>query len=151
MAARLSLSRRNRLIRQLARAERTLAGWSVALARATSSDSGEAAAVASAHAMVHMISEARESVRRRLAELDTTSPAAAQSYSEERLSGAVRFYLRRRSLAGLCLRACRCCGRALGRAFRVAESVADLATARVLYGDLRAFEKQLWVLDPRAA
>ncbi len=151
MAMRLSLSRRNRLIRHLTRAERTLADWAVSLDQAGPTEAVDPASAANIRAMMLLVSEARESVRRRLAELNVTLPAREQSELRKGLVRAARFYLRRRSLAGLCLRACRCCGRAVGLAYRVASAVADSATERVLYGSLRAFEKQLWVLDPRVA
>ena len=51
----------------------------------------------------------------------------------------------------LCVSACRACGRALGSAFREAQSMADAASARSLYFSIRELEKQLWVLDPRQA
>ncbi|HYD85307.1 MAG TPA: hypothetical protein VEA63_14675, partial [Opitutus sp.] len=51
----------------------------------------------------------------------------------------------------VCANACRACGRALGTAFREAQAAADAAAAKILYGSLRALEKQMWVLDPRQA
>jgi len=53
-----------------------------------------------------------------------------------------------RRSARMGVKACRGCGRALVRAFQEAQRAADSATANLLYGSMRAVEKQLWVVDP---
>ena len=97
--------------------------------------------------LLTMVIEARQGVERRLAELGVSA-------STGKVEGAmVSRKTRTRSTAvstlSVCVNACRACGRALGAAFHEAQSMADAASARILYFSIRDFEKQLWVLDPR--
>lgn len=96
-----------------------------------------------------MVIEARQGVERRLAEL-------GMSATTGKVGGTVvgrktRTRSAAASTLSVCVNACRACGRALGSAFHEAQSMADAASARILYFSIRDFEKQLWVLDPRQA
>ncbi|HTO04402.1 MAG TPA: hypothetical protein VL069_11900 [Opitutus sp.] len=98
--------------------------------------------------LLAIVSEAKQGLERRLAELgadpmpEEVGTAASQ---KKRTPSAAASTLR------VCVKACRACGRALGSAFREAQSMADVASARTLYFSIRDFEKQLWLLDPRQA
>jgi DNA-binding ferritin-like protein len=124
-----------------------LSEWLSSLATVTPGKAAPSSADSSIGAVAALVAEVREAVARRLEELAESPAPATAALSPANHSRPARH----RSTAGLCVRACRCCGRALGAAFKAAEKTADLATARILYAGLRAFEKQLWVLDPRVA
>lgn len=104
---------------------------------------------AEARALLETLATASRAIERRLQELDgssvttsgTATPPVAAVPSRRRRDPAT--WLHR-----LCLRACRACGRSIAAAFRRARSAADMATAGVLYQAMRAFEKQIWLLDP---
>ena len=100
--------------------------------------------------LLAIVAEAQQSLNRRLVELGAQEldretsriDDGANDRSLSRDASSLESSLR------VCVDACRACGRSLGAAFREAQSVADAASARILYGSIRALEKQLWVLDP---
>jgi hypothetical protein len=151
-----SHKRRLRLIRQLRDARDLLDAWHASLrAVAVSSPNvgergtndrqpGEIAV------LLAIVEEAKQGLESRLSELGAAtveSPVVTKvkGVGSKKLSG------KEISTLDLCLKACRTCGRALGAAFREAQLIADPASVRILYGAIRDFEKQLWVLDPRQA
>jgi hypothetical protein len=135
----LSSRRRSRLIRQLRTAHDSLGAWDMSLRQAVAVPGNFSPKDAAA--LLAVFDEAKRDINRRLAELGeapVSEPAAAPVASRRVKVPA----------EGLLLSAaCRACGRALGAAFREAQAVADAATARIVYGPLRALEKQMWFLD----
>lgn len=105
--------------------------------------------------LISLLGEARAGIVRRLAELDYADLAKLDSRApfEVRMPAGAGASPRtidqasKRSLK-MCIKACRASGRALVRAFREAQRATDIGTANVLYGPLRAVEKQLWMIDP---
>ena len=97
--------------------------------------------------LLTMVIEARQGVERRLAELGVS--ASTGTVEGAMVSRKTRTRSTAVSTLSVCVNACRACGRALGAAFHEAQSMADAASARILYFSIRDFEKQLWVLDPR--
>jgi hypothetical protein len=99
-----------------------------------------------AKALLGILEKSKAALTVRLAELGveelspTSSPFDATSLEPDTSLQLAR--------SGMYLDACHACGKALGTAFREAQAAADGASARVLYGSLREFEKQIWVLDP---
>lgn len=153
----VSSRRRHRLIRQLRAAHVSLSTWesSVRVAASTIA-SGEAAQQAAE--LLALLSEARVSVDRRLAELAGNDSGFAFEHDHALATPLQptpkmrsRFRDPATALYHLCVRACRVCGQTLGAAFREAQAVADAASAKVLYVSLRDFEKQIWMLDPAHA
>lgn len=147
----VSARRRARLIRQLRAAHDALAAWDASLRALTSRP-----AAGSPHDLSELLSivaDAKAGLTRLLAQMgaETACPATGLP-AVARGTKTVRS--RPRELAeapGMNVQAARACGRALGDAFREAQGAADAAAASLLYGSLRALEKQLWVLDPRQA
>lgn len=142
--------RQLRVIRQLQAAYRSLDAWDESLraaaVQAPASTGGQPSQTA---VLLTIVSEAKRGVERRLVELGVNAvsgdaAAAVTSRKKRTTPGPV-------STLSLCVSACRACGRALGSAFREAQSMADAASARSLYFSIRELEKQLWVLDPRQA
>ena len=134
---------RRRLVRELLAAYESLSSWDVSLRRSVASDSRSKNSSADPRTLLILLENALKALAERLGELgveeftsDSNSPFARSV--EERTP----------SPKGLYLTACRACGRALGAAFLEAQAVADGTSARMIYGSLREFEKQLWVLDP---
>jgi hypothetical protein len=151
-----SQKRRLRLIRQLREARDLLQAWDASL---------RAVAVQTANlgeprinerqpseiaVLLAIVEESKQGLEQRLAELGADavdSPAVVKSKPLDLKKNAQKEV----SSLNLCVKACRACGRALGAAFREAQSIADAASVRILYNAIRDFEKQLWVLDPRQA
>jgi hypothetical protein len=100
--------------------------------------------------LLAIVNEATQGINRRLAELGAGDTAQPVDFAKETSHPvpSPRARVDAASSGSVCVSACRACGRALGAAFREAQSVADAASARILYGPIRALEKQLWVLDP---
>lgn len=105
--------------------------------------------------LILLLVEARAGIVRRLAELDCTdlekldsrAPFAVRTPAGSGASARTIDQASKRSLK-MCIKACRASGRALVRAFREAQRATDMGTANMLYGPLRAVEKQLWMIDP---
>lgn len=146
----VSSRRRARLIRQLRAAHDSLAEWDASL-RAAKSHPAPGSPHDAAE-LLAIVADAKAGLNRLLAEMGAEAAGAADAVA----AGAPRAKksVRRRmpeiaEASRLSVNAARACGRVLGAAFREAQAVADAAAARLLYGSLRALEKQLWVLDPR--
>lgn len=152
MASPLSLSRRRRLIRRLQTARLSLAAWDASVRDSTFTASITAGDAGSQTEMLlSLIGDARRAVDQRLSELGVTGQPAAEAPHFARSKTTPRPPRDAdpaMSAYRVCVHACHACGRALGVAFREAQAVADAASARILYGLLRAFEKQIWMLDP---
>ncbi|HYP16283.1 MAG TPA: hypothetical protein VEQ65_03650 [Opitutus sp.] len=140
------------MIQHLTAVHESLVVWDASLRNPNSAD--RAGSTENSASLLALISETRAGVERRLSELGApvlapmrarAAAAAPDGRQEEDAATSPG-----RS-DGLCLRACRACGHLVGAAFREAQAVADSASARTLYGHLRAFEKQLWMLDPLQA
>jgi phage shock protein A len=144
--------RQSRVVRRLQAAYLSLDAWEESLravavqAPASTNDQPSQAAV-----LLTIVNEAKSGLERRLAELGVSVSAAQSSLAAPALKPKKRSSSAAVSTLSLCVSACRACGRALGSAFREAQSMADAASARSLYFSIRDFEKQLWVLDPRQA
>ena len=144
------LSKRQlRVIRQLQAAYRSLEAWDDSLrAAAVQAPANVGGQPSQAAVLLTIVGEAKRGVERRLTELGISVVSADVTGV---ISGKKRSAPAAASMLSLCVSACRACGRALGSAFREAQSMADAASARSLYFSIRDFEKQLWVLDPRQA
>jgi hypothetical protein len=129
------------LIRQLRAARDSLCAWDSSLRQAVSGPGRLAPAEAAA--LLAVFEDAKRDLNRRLAELGEVAEPAAVA-APVAITVPAKPAAERLALSA----ACRACGRALGTAFREAQAVADAATARIVYGPLRALEKQLWFLDP---
>jgi hypothetical protein len=152
MASSLFPRRRRRLIRRLQAARQSLAAWDSSLRNTLLFTESTGDAPAQAETMLALVADARHAVDRRLAELGVAADELARPAQEFARSKTTPRPPRdadpAMSAYRVCVNACHACGRALGAAFREAQAVADAASARILYGSLRAFEKQIWVLDP---
>ena len=152
MASPLFPRRRRRLIRRLQAARQSLAVWDSSLRSTILLTDSTGDAPGQAEMMLTLVADAQRAVDRRLAELGVTADALASSAREFARSKTTPRPPRdadpAMSAYRVCVNACHACGRALGAAFREAQAVADAASASILYGSLRAFEKQIWVLDP---
>ncbi|HWL15737.1 MAG TPA: hypothetical protein VNR00_09040 [Opitutus sp.] len=137
--AELSPRRRARLIRRLRSTRAALAEWSDSLQSLTAEHTHVPSETRS---LLALLDETKAHLDLRLQQLGDAAAVEAGVRTRRKVTT---------STAGFCLRACRACGKALGAAFRDAQAVADAATARILYGSLRAIEKQLWLLDPLRA
>lgn len=141
--------RQIRLTAQLRSAHAQLAGWETSIRAGLSAiTSAGGAGSAEVNALLETLTTARDAIERRLQELGEaclpgvnpgTPPAALPSPRRLDQPG----WLQR-----LCVKACRACGRSVAAAFRRARAAADLGTAGILYRAMRAFEKQIWLLDP---
>lgn len=154
MAVTLSPTRRRRLVGQLRRAQRTLDTWMNSLTGSIFLGKTASDVVPPAdRSVIQLMHDVRTAVHRRLAELEAEQSGTPLPHGEVRSkhAGVAKRTERHRSMMRLYLRACRCCGKALGVAFKVAAAVADVVSVRLLYAAVRAFEKQLWLLDPRMA
>jgi hypothetical protein len=140
------------LVRQLLTARDALQAWDKSLRTIAIQSAGVSptSPPSQTAVLLAIVSEARQGVDRRLAELGINetehSPVHVKNSAMKRRSRSAA-----ESSLELCINACRACGRALGSAFREAQKVADNASARILYGSIRDLEKQLWVLDPHQA
>jgi hypothetical protein len=142
--------RQLRVIRRLQAAYASLNAWDESLrvlaVQTPASASNQPSQVA---VLLAIVSEAKRGLEHRLTELGACAVPGdlkgVVSHPKKRPSSAAA------STLSVCVKACRACGRALGSAFREAQSVADAASARILYFSIRDLEKQLWVLDPRQA
>lgn len=149
-----SSRRRARLVRQLRSAHDSLAQWEESLrAVATRPAAGSPHDAAE---LLGIVNEAKLGLSQLLEQMgaDATLISPAASATEAIATMRKRPRERGSDLAEasrVCVNACRSCGRALGAAFREAQKAADAASAKILYGSVRAFEKQIWVLDPRQA
>jgi hypothetical protein len=146
-----SQKRRLRLIRQLQAAHELLRAWDTSLRAASVSAPGSISnGLSEAAVLLAIVNEAREGLNRRLIELGVGDfiPPVDSPKEGVQMARPPRVPVEPISLVSVCVNACRACGRALGAAFREAQTVADAASARILYGSIRALEKQLWVLDP---
>lgn len=152
MASPLSPRRRRRLISRLQTARQSLASWDYSLRSTFLLTDSTGDAPAQAEMMLTLVVDARRAVDRRLAELGVSTTELAETENQFARSKTTPRPPRdadpAMSAYRVCVNACHACGRALGAAFREAQAVADAASARILYGSLRAFEKQIWVLDP---
>jgi hypothetical protein len=135
---------RRRLVRELLAAYESLSRWDISLRRSVESDHGRKDSPLDPRALLTLLENALKALAVRLNELgveEFTSPSTSPfPRTDEEHSG---------SPSRLYLTACQACGRALGSAFLEAQAVADGASSRMIYGSLREFEKQIWVLDPR--
>lgn len=150
MPSRSVTQRQLRVIRRLQAAYSSLNAWDESLrALALQSPASTSNQPSQAAVLLTIVTEAKRGVERRLAELGVSAISGDMtgvvSHQKKRSSSAAV------STLSVCVKACRACGRALGSAFREAQSMADAASARILYFSIRDFEKQLWVLDPRQA
>lgn len=133
---------RHRLVRQLRAAYESVGSWDESLRQATQAAGagGSRAISANASALLAIVQNTKKALILRLAELgveELPANSAPPFPTDSRVDGESMY-----------LAACQACGRALGAAFREAQAAADSASASVLYGSLRDFEKQLWLLDP---
>lgn len=152
MIATKSQKRRLRLIRQLEAARQSLHVWDASLRTAIErAPVGHASVPSDAAVLLAIVNEAMQGINRRLAELGIEENMHGVDFTKEAKKSPASAPSESASSINLCVSACRACGRALGAAFREAQSVADAASARILYGPIRALEKQLWVLDPYQA
>lgn len=152
MIATKSQKRRLRLIRQLETARQSLQVWDTSLRTAIErAPVGRPSVPSDAAVLLAIVSEAMQGINRRLAELGVNDSRHAVDSPKESKKPSTSAPTEATPSLNLCVSACRACGRALSAAFREAQSVADAASARVLYGPIRALEKQLWVLDPSQA
>lgn len=144
-----STRRPARLVRRLRAAQASLAEWEDslrALAVGPAPDSPHSAAE-----LLSIVNQAKLALNQLLAEVDADVAAEAAAPANSAAAAAKR-PTRTSSLGDasrVCVKACRACGRALGAAFGEAQRAADAAAANILYGSLRALEKQIWMLDPR--
>jgi len=135
------------MVRRLLAANDSIDGWETCLRLAIVRSQNRAAPPpAEANEILALLAKAKTDLIRRLDELGASgsSPSHAEVVPVPKGSAT-------KSLYGLCVKASLACGRALGAAFREAQAIADIASAQILYGPLRAFEKQIWMLDPRRA
>lgn len=150
-----SSRRHARLVRQLRVAHDSLAEWEGSL-RALAAQP----APGSPHDAVELLSivnEAKLGLSQLLTQMGANAtaagPAATAAFTTPPVVSlpdrGARATRSGEAPAGIYVKACRACGRALGTAFREAQAAADAAAAKILYGSLRALEKQMWVLDPR--
>jgi hypothetical protein len=137
---------RPRLIRQLREAYDSLSTWDSSVRRSVE-ESRYSATSSEAKALLAILETAKKALVVRLAELgvEELAPASNSPFPIDRGSSKD---LADFATSAIYLNACHACGQALGAAFREAQAAADGASARVLYGSLREFEKQIWVLDP---
>lgn len=151
-----SRKRRLRLIRQLRSARNLLHAWDASLRAVAvqTANHGEPGAderqPSEIAVLLAIVEEAKQGLERRLAELGADAVQSSRLAKSKQLDFK-RTARKEDSSLSLCVKACRACGRALGAAFREAQSIADAASVRVLYNAIRDLEKQLWVLDPRQA
>ena len=149
MTSKKSQKRRLRLIRQLQAAHKSLHTWDASLrAAAVQAPDRPVNGRSEAAVLLAIVNEAKQGVNRRLTELGADAATQPADFLKEAAEAA---QAPRSPSSNVCVSACRACGRALSAAFREAQSVADAASARILYGPIRALEKQLWVLDPYQA
>lgn len=152
MTTQTSQRKRLRLIRQLHAAHQALEAWDASIrAAAVQAPLSPSSAPSPAAVLLAIVNEARQDLQQRLTELgganiNQSGVARRGAALKPSRSVATKQGI---SLAGVCVKACRACGRSLSAAFREAQMVADAASAKILYGPIRALEKQLWVLDPR--
>jgi hypothetical protein len=137
---------RPRLIHQLRAAYDSLSAWDCSVRRSLDATSS-ASEASQAKALLAILDTAKKRLVVRLAELgvEELTPVSTPHFPLDRVSSMTS---RDTASSGMYLNACHACGQALGVAFREAQAAADGASARVLYGSLREFEKQIWVLDP---
>jgi len=149
----LTPRRRDRLVRQLQRACESLDAWEKSIRNAVATCEKKAVVPpAEANELLKLLADAKRCLIRRLSELGVSEAAATgRQHDGVRESPARTAGVATLSPYSLCVSASRACGRALGAAFREAQSVADIASASILYAPLRAFEKLIWMLDPRQA
>lgn len=150
MATVRSTRQRSRMIRRLRMTREALGVWEESLRRAGAQAATDRSR--DAQQVLALVDETQRSLAKllaqmgegsggdevRLASMGTMPPRAARGAKHAKMP-----------LPRVCLGAVRACGRAVGTAFRDAQAAADAATAGMLYGSLRAFEKQIWMLDPR--
>ncbi|WP_148218003.1 hypothetical protein [Opitutus terrae] len=146
--------RRLRLAHQLRSAQQGLQQWeaSIRAGLAALPNDAQPSSSADVETMLATLVEARIAIEHRLREIDRDqlsteplSPMPMRAAPGRWRMGRVQWLQR------LCVKACQACGRSLATAFRRARAAADLSTATVLYGAMRAFEKQIWLLDPHHA
>lgn len=151
----ISPRRRARLVRQLRVAHDSLALWEGSL-RVVASRPAPGSPHNAAE-LLAIVNDAKQGLSQLLAQMGAEAALVAPPAESAAAAIAPGSKRRRERVPDLaeasqvCVNACRACGRAVGAAFREAQGVADAATAKSLYGSVRAFEKQIWVLDPRNA
>lgn len=139
---------RLRLVRQLSAAYESLASCETSLRQAALASARGLSMPSDARALLAMVEKAMKALTVRLQELGAEPPSSnSLSPFEPRPAGAPPLD-EGQAPSGIYVRACEACGRALGVAYQEAQAVSDLASVRTVYGSLREFEKQLWVLDP---
>lgn len=134
MSSPRSSRRRIRVVRRLRAAHDSLCAWDSSLRLACAEARLSEAEIAS---LLAVFQDAKRNLNHRLGELGEVPGPAAVALPARKIVAAPH----------AAERACRACGRALGAAFREAQAVADAATAGIVYGPLRALEKQLWFLE----
>lgn len=150
----LSEKRRLRLAHQLRSAQQGLRQWeaSIRAGLAALPNGAEPSSSIDVETMLATLVETRRALEERLREINGDQPSLTLVLPTPLRVAPGRWRKARGPwLQRLCVRACQACGRRLASAFRRARAAADLSTATVLYGALRAFEKQIWLLDPHHA
>jgi len=154
VATAASQKRQQRLIRQLQSASQSLEQWETALTvAAVQSVVAPSKDPSPSALLLAIVNQAKLGITVRLTEMGVSGASRTNGLSKVRVHKRRTAKVSGTSFPSLndCIEACRACGRVLGEAFREAQKVADAASARILYGSIRALEKQLWLLDPRQA